>query len=143
MDAAEEGKADAGCRLLALSARTLNAAVDLAHENRLTRQQIVMFALADMMTHVEVGAALARQAVAAHAAGRAEANKLCAMSRVFASEVSQLTALAVTRIAHGTGEIAPEVIAAFAEKNRLPELLTGCSQVIRDMDRIADFVFDR
>ena len=39
----------------------MNKAIDLAHDQRLTRQQFVMFALADMMAHVEVGAALARK----------------------------------------------------------------------------------
>jgi alkylation response protein AidB-like acyl-CoA dehydrogenase len=44
-------------RFYALAAGALNQTIDLAHNNRLTRQQAVMFALADMMTHVEVGAA--------------------------------------------------------------------------------------
>ncbi|MBI5062726.1 MAG: acyl-CoA dehydrogenase family protein [Desulfatitalea sp.] len=54
---------DAGCRFYALAARALNRTIDLAHNNRLTRQQTIMFALADMMTYVEVGAAMARKAV--------------------------------------------------------------------------------
>jgi alkylation response protein AidB-like acyl-CoA dehydrogenase len=40
----------------------LNRVIDFAHENRLTRHQQVMFALADMMTHVEVADSMARLA---------------------------------------------------------------------------------
>ena len=50
-----DGEADdLGCRIYGLVADALNQAVNLAHDERLTRQQYVMFALADMMTHVEV-----------------------------------------------------------------------------------------
>jgi alkylation response protein AidB-like acyl-CoA dehydrogenase len=63
MDALAAEVPDAGCRFYALAARALNQTIDLAHNNRLTRQQAIMFDLADMMTYVEVGVALARKAV--------------------------------------------------------------------------------
>ncbi len=40
-----------------------------AHDSGLIRQQYILFALADMMTHVEVGAGLARKAVRLSRAG--------------------------------------------------------------------------
>ena len=43
----------AGGQTIAACARTLNRVIDFAHENRLTRHQQVMFALADMMAAFE------------------------------------------------------------------------------------------
>ena len=81
----DQSQADAGCRFYGLAARALNHVIDYAHTHRLTRQQAVMFDLADMMTHVEVGAAMARKAVRMANEGAAEAEKFKAMARVFAS----------------------------------------------------------
>ena len=47
---------DLGCGSYGLAAEALNQTITLVNDHRLTRQQYIMFALADMMTHVEVGA---------------------------------------------------------------------------------------
>jgi alkylation response protein AidB-like acyl-CoA dehydrogenase len=75
MDALENEIGDAGCRYYGLAAAALNQTIDYVHDNRLTRQQAVMFVLSDMMTHVEVGAALARKAVKLDQSGDADAEK--------------------------------------------------------------------
>jgi alkylation response protein AidB-like acyl-CoA dehydrogenase len=134
---------DAGCRFYALISRILNEAITLAHENRLTRQQYVMFALADMMTYLEVGASLARKAVNADNHSSPEASKLKAMSRLFADETAQLTARNVLKIVWGTGVLDQGAAGQFMESIPYSELAQSAVNSIRDMDQVADFVFER
>ncbi|MCJ7830247.1 MAG: acyl-CoA dehydrogenase family protein, partial [Desulfobacterales bacterium] len=94
---------DAGCRYYGLCAAALNAAVNLVHENGLTRQQYLMFALADMMTYVEVGVSLARKAVAQAEAGDPEAAKTKAVARLFANQVVEVVLQNLSRILRGSG----------------------------------------
>lgn len=134
---------DAGCRRIARAARAVNAAIMLAHRQRFTRQQVVMFQLADMITHVEVGAALARRAGVQRAAGSAEAAKTQCMSRIFAAEIVQLVCLNAVKIALGPGTLEPEVTARFLADIGYDKLLTGCQALVKDMDRLADILFGR
>ena len=134
---------DAGCRFYALISKTLNAAITLAHENRLTRQQTIMFALADMMTYLEVGASLARKAVDAGKHSSPEASKLKSMSRLFADEAAQLTARNTLKIVWGTGVLDQGAAGQFMESIPYSELAQSAVNSIRDMDQVADFVFER
>jgi alkylation response protein AidB-like acyl-CoA dehydrogenase len=87
----------AGCRTVAACVRVLNRSIDFAHENRLTRHQQVMFALADMMTQVEVGAGMVRLA-----AERRQEGWLAA-ARVFAGFCARLVVEKARLIALGSG----------------------------------------
>ncbi len=133
---------DAGCRFYALAARALNRTVDLAHNNRLTRQQAVMFALADMMAWVEVGGALARKAVKLTQANEADAEKYRAMARVFAGEVTQLVGENALKIAM-SGDLSPAAAQQHLADIAYTEMLAGRANWAKDMDRIADIVFER
>jgi len=126
-----------GGGLVALAARALNHTIDLAHNHKLTRQQAVMFALADMMTHVEVAAALTRKA----AGDGGEA--LSAMARVFAGEAAQLTALNGLSIVTGCGLFDKTATGQYRETILMEELLEGHRSWIGDMDKIADIIFER
>lgn len=143
METLHERVGDAGCRFYGISTRILNVLIDRVHENRLTKQQAVMFALADMMTYVEVGAALARRTVKVAEAGDPEAEKFKAMSRIFAAEVSELVTQNSLRILYGTGVFTPEAISAFISSTGLNELPESCHNIIGDMDRVADILFAR
>ncbi|MGD2268940.1 MAG: acyl-CoA dehydrogenase family protein [Desulfobacterales bacterium] len=134
---------DIGCRCYALVARILNETIMLVHNNKLTRKQYVMFALADMMTHLEVGATLACKAAMAVQEGNAAAEKLKAMSRVFASEVAQLVAQNVIKIVLGTGIFDKSAVAEFLAGTSYNELVDSQRDVISDMDKVADILFER
>jgi alkylation response protein AidB-like acyl-CoA dehydrogenase len=134
---------DVGCRYYGLAAKALNRAVDLAHNNRLTRQQSVMFALSDMMTYVEVGAAMARKAVQLAKAGDKEAEKMKAMSRVFAGEVAQVVCENALKVISGTGEADPNAIEQFIADSGYQVLLGSRCHWISDMDKVADIIFER
>lgn len=134
---------DVGAHYLSLTAKALNHSIDLAHENRWTRQQAVMFALADMMTHLEVGVSLARKAARLSAEGDAAAAKFKAMARIFAGDVTQLVAENALRIVMGGGEIDAEALAGFLSAISYQEMLSSRQNWIVDMDTVADIIFER
>jgi alkylation response protein AidB-like acyl-CoA dehydrogenase len=113
------------------------------HENRLTRQQYAMFCLADMMTWVEVGAALARKAQTLSDASDNQVETIKTMSRIFASETSQLVAQNSLKIAMGTGVVDENSLAEFLASISYQHLVMSYPNLFRDMDRIADILFER
>ncbi|MBW2706980.1 MAG: acyl-CoA dehydrogenase family protein, partial [Deltaproteobacteria bacterium] len=139
-----DGEADdLGCRIYGLAADALNQAINLAHDQRLTRQQYVMFALADMMTHVEVGASLARKAFDAVQSGDADAEKMKLISRLFANEAAQMVSQGILKIVMGCGACDLNMTNDFMQKIAYTELTASCQNIITDMDRLADIVFER
>jgi alkylation response protein AidB-like acyl-CoA dehydrogenase len=135
--------ADLGCRSYGHAAAALNEVILLVNDNRLTRQQIIMFALADMAVHVEIGASLARKAQRAGAQIDADAGKLKIISRLFAGEVSQVVSRNILDIVIGSGQFDKQATAEFMAKIGLSELATGTRNRIPDMDRLADMVYER
>jgi alkylation response protein AidB-like acyl-CoA dehydrogenase len=127
----------AGCLTVAACARTLNRVIDFAHENRLTRHQQVMFALADMMAHVEVAESMSRQAV-----NEADQTTL-ATARVFASTSARLVSEKARMIVLGTCAIETGAADGFLASLELPVLEASYRGLIDDMDHIADRIFGR
>ena len=134
---------DIGGRIYGLAADALNQAIDLAHEQGLTRQQYVMFALADMMAHVEVGASLARRAFTTVKNGDADADKMKLISRLFANEVAQIVSQGILKIVMGCGACDLDMTNDFMQKIAFTELTASCQNIINDMDQLADIVFER
>ena len=132
-----------GAALLGCCARVLNQAIHQVHENQLTRRQYVMFALADLMTHVEVGASLARKAAGLANSGHPQREKFRAMSRIFANEVAQLAAKNIPMILMGTGVFGPEEMATTLQGRDYANLLLGYDRIVAEMDKVADCLFER
>jgi alkylation response protein AidB-like acyl-CoA dehydrogenase len=143
MDALENEIGDAGCRYYGLAAAALNQTIDYVHENRLTRQQAVMFVLSDMMTHVEVGAALARKAVKLDQSGDADAEKIKAMSRIFAGEVAQVVGENALEVVSATGAADAGTISRFLDGIAYQQMLGSRQSWAVDMDQVADIIFER
>ncbi|MFH2219057.1 MAG: acyl-CoA dehydrogenase family protein [Pseudomonadota bacterium] len=143
LKALDEAMGDAGCLYYGLSARALNETIMRAHDARLTKQQHVMFVLADMMTHVEVGAALGRKAVSLARAGDADADLFKTMSRVFAREVADFVARNAIQIMMGTGAIDASGMPEFTEAISYNELMNSNRDLLRDMDAVAKIVFEK
>jgi alkylation response protein AidB-like acyl-CoA dehydrogenase len=133
---------DAGCRFYAMAATALNRTIDLAHNNRLTRQQIVMFHLADMMAHVEVGVALARKAAKLEQVNDRQAKKYKAMARIFAGEVTQLVRENALKVALG-GDLDATAVQQHMADIEYQEMLAGRAGWTADMDLVADIIFKR
>ena len=134
---------DAGCNYFGLAAKALNQTIDFVHNNRLTRQQAVMFDLADMMTWVEVGAALARKAVKLQKGGDGESEKVKVMARIFAGEVTHLVSENALRLVSGTGAIDQAAVDQFLSDIGYRELLGARRNWVSDMDQVADYIFER
>ncbi len=134
---------DIGGRIYGLAASALNQAIDLAHDQRLTRQQYVMFALADMMAHVEVGASLARKAYKKVQSGDSAAEKFKLIARLFANEAAQMVSQGILKIVMGCGACDLDMTNDFMQKIAYTELTASCQNIINDMDRLADIIFER
>ena len=138
-----EKSGDAAYSLYGHAANALNAAIDLAHGHRLTRKQAVMFNLADMMTYVEVGVAMARKTAGLAAAGGVKANRQTVMSRIFAREVARVVGNNLLNVLLGTGTLDESTITEFKQKVSLDELLYNQAGLLADMDEAADIIFGR
>lgn len=143
MEELNSAMGDAGCRFYALAASALNDAIMLVNDNGLTKQQYIMFALADMMTHVEVGASLARKAMKLDKAGGPGAAKIKIMSRIFANNTAQLVAQNILKILQGSGMFNKQAVSEFMERVKLNELMCSHENIIKDMDMVADILFER
>jgi alkylation response protein AidB-like acyl-CoA dehydrogenase len=143
MTALDREIGDAGCRYIGLAANALNQTIDYVHTNRLTRQQAVMFALSDMMTHVEIGAALSRKAATLDKTGGAEAEKVKAMARIFAGDVTQVVGENALRIVSATGAADADTTGRFLEDIAYQTMLGSRTNWAVDMDKVADSIFER
>ncbi len=146
MHALAEETGDAAYSLCGHAATALNEAIDIAHSHRLTRQQAVMFNLADMMTWVETGVAMARKTVALAnnpKAKKAAVHRQTVFSRVFAREVARLVGTNAANISLGTGVLDDAAIAEFKEKVSLDTLIYNQAGLLTDMDQAADIIFGR
>jgi alkylation response protein AidB-like acyl-CoA dehydrogenase len=132
-----------GGRFYGLCALALNRTIDLVHENNLTRQQHIMFALADMMAHVEVGAALARKAARLMKTRNPGSQKVVLMARIFATDVAQLVYQNILRIVRGSGAIDQKKMAEFFQSIDFGSLSESYQDIIAAMDQVADILFER
>jgi alkylation response protein AidB-like acyl-CoA dehydrogenase len=105
---------DIGCRSYSLAARILNDTIMLVHQNKLVEQ-----------------------------AGDPAAEKLKTYSRIFASEVAQVVAQNVIKIVMGIGIFDKNAVAEFLDSTSYNELLDSYRDVINDMDKAADYLFER
>ena len=143
MEELDSAMGDAGCRFYGLAAKALNDAIMLVNDNRLTKQQYIMFALADMMTYVEVGASMARKAMNLNKTGNPGAEKIKAMSRIFANHTAQLVAQNILKILKGSGVFDQETVSEFMETVAFNELICSHDNIIKDMNIVADILFER
>jgi alkylation response protein AidB-like acyl-CoA dehydrogenase len=134
---------DGGCAMYAIAAIALNETVMLVHRNKLTRQQSVMFALADMMAYVEVGCAMARKAAADAKKGDPSAERHRLVSKIFANNVAQVMLQNTTSVLMGTGKFDQEQIADFTTTTNLHDLIQSYQNILGDMDKMADIIFER
>ncbi|MEJ2640792.1 MAG: acyl-CoA dehydrogenase family protein [Desulfosarcinaceae bacterium] len=143
MEALAAKQSDVGAATMALAAKAMQLAFDFITEQRLTKQQYLMFILADMTTALEVGNALCRKASAAVAAGGRQAAVLTAAARIFSGDTGRLFASGLHALAEGTDLVAAEAGAALLEKAAAAQLGAAGRGRITDLDTIADAIFGR
>ena len=96
-----------------------------------------------MMMHVEVAASLARRAAAVSSENDPEAEKTCLFSRLFANEIAELVSGNSLKILRGSGVFDPEQVSAFLAETSHAALADSYQNIIPDMNRAADIIFDR
>ena len=143
MEAIDPSSAETGAETYALAARALNETIMFAHSHKLTKQQYIMLCLADMMTYVEIGVSMARKASRVVKEDAPEARKVVIMSRVFASEVAEVVAKNAMKIIMGSGLLDEQTTSQLKKKIGYEGLMKSYSGLIKDMDAIADILFDR
>ncbi|MFH1844168.1 MAG: acyl-CoA dehydrogenase family protein [bacterium] len=141
LDKLHQLQPEASADRMASCVRGLNEIIQHCHAGRLTRNQFVLFKLADLATRVEVGEALTRKAALLAEQDAAEAPLYAAMSRVFAREtVAELyTTGSLCAAGQLDGEATDKLEAARALDTRLAELLgtDAMTGQLLDMDIIA------
>ena len=143
MEALHASVPDLNAATYAWAAKALNETIMFVHDHRLTRQQYIMFCLADMMSYVEVGISLARKAKHLLQDSSSQAKKIVIMSRIFASEVAELVVRNTIKIVKGSGLADEEIPASLKKKIDCSEFAASCSRLIKDMDAVADILFGR
>jgi alkylation response protein AidB-like acyl-CoA dehydrogenase len=143
MEALHASVPEIGAATYAWAAKTLNETILFVHNNKLTKQQYIMFRLADMMSYVEVGISLARKAKRLIDDGSSQGKKIQIMSRIFASEVAELVATNTIKIVTGSGQADEEIPPLLKEKIGYSAFAASCTTLIQDMDAAADILFGR
>jgi alkylation response protein AidB-like acyl-CoA dehydrogenase len=143
MEALAGSRPDVGAAIYARAAKALNETIRFAHDNKLTKSQFVMFCLADMMTYVEVGVGMAGKAHRLAEGDAVGARKMQAMSRIFANEVAGLVFWNSMKIVAGSGITDAKAMSALKEKIDDETLAAGCDGLVKDMDTVADILFER
>ncbi len=144
MDQLHPSDSDGGAALVAAAFRGLNEVVLHMHKARLTRNQIVMFTFADMMTICEVAAALSENASHLRGQGGATADVYAAMGRAFARKAVRAVSGGAELCAGGwSAEGDGEDLAAAADmltgvNARFPLSLTA--GYWRDMEAVGEYL---
>lgn len=127
---------DCGLVIFEKAALMLNQLINEMHVRRLTRQQHLMFLLADMITHVETGAALAKKA-----ATDGDQAVLKTAARIFAHDTARLMDDGVRQIALGSGAFSADEAAVLLSDPLFEAYNVGCQNLIVDMDDLAAIIF--
>ena len=96
-----------------------------------------------MMTHVEIGAGLARKAWQGARSDDAGAEKMKVISRLFSTEVAQVVSQNILKIVLGCGEFDQTSTTDILAKVEYTRLTDSFHNIIKDMDRLADILFER
>ncbi len=143
MEELNKSSENTGCRYYSLAAKALNKIISIVHDNKLTKKQYIMFMLADMITYVEIGASFARKAAALSEQSALDAEKIMAMSRIFANETALVVTKNIVKILMGSGVFNEQIISDIMNDVAYNDLIGSCRNIISDMDIVADFLFNK
>lgn len=134
---------DAGFRVTGDCAQALNHLVMLADQHKLTRQQHIMFALADMISWTEVGLALARKTAQLLTTQKPAAAEYQDLLLVFNALLAEQILNQALEIGPGTGTVGLEEQADFLHQVNFSSLLAARHHTVAARNRVADRLFGR
>ncbi|MFP4476372.1 MAG: acyl-CoA dehydrogenase family protein [Desulfatibacillaceae bacterium] len=135
----DESAPRSGTGLASACVLAVNSALLRAHRNRLTRQQAVMFALADAATWAEHAAALGKKASRLVDEGAPEADGTACAARLFAAETADRVAGCLRLVAFAVDDDGDEE--TFLKDAGHDRLLRACRGALSDMGRMAGYIF--
>ena len=141
---------DAGADIAALALHSLAEILEQARQNRLTRNQTVLFRLGELIAYAECAGALVRKAIRTargegnpKALRRYDAAGLATVSRVFAREAAMKVADEGVRWIVGSGKFGEADLRAFEDAAVVPAIHQAQTGLVEDMDLLADVVYGR
>ncbi|MGB3975293.1 MAG: acyl-CoA dehydrogenase family protein [bacterium] len=139
MDEIHNKQSDIGASSIALATRLLNKLIMELHNVKLTRHQHVMFTLSDLMTYVEVAAAIVQKAHSHPNKGSVNYKRTCLSSRIFAAHVAAHARSTAEYLMLGTDQVPMESALAFLQ-DFINDFATVSSNVIQDMDALVQLL---
>ena len=124
---------DCGGPLLSRAIHTMNQVILASRKAKLTKQQFVMFLLADMMTWCEVADALSRKAAFYKGGQTRTPEFMRAAARLFAREAAEKVYTNGMKVAFGSGAQLDELRAVLSDME-MSRIVTGS---LEDMDLVA------
>lgn len=124
---------DCGGPLLSRAINAMNDVILASRKAKLTKQQFVMFLLADMMTWCEVADALSRKASVYEGGQTRSCEYLRAAARLFACEAAEKVYMNGMKVAFGCGEELQDLRSVLSNIN----LERACKSILEDMNLIA------
>ncbi|MBW1649277.1 MAG: acyl-CoA dehydrogenase family protein [Deltaproteobacteria bacterium] len=143
MNAKKALEKNCGSQYYALCANILNRLIQEAHKNRLTRNQYIMFLIADIITHLEVGVSLAEKTLDLYETDKKKAEKSALISKIFAGETAMLTAVNTAKIIKGSGCFDTKKANEILKEVSYHKLFDASENSVKDMDKLADIIFER
>ncbi|MBW1616488.1 MAG: acyl-CoA/acyl-ACP dehydrogenase [Deltaproteobacteria bacterium] len=134
---------DCGSFYYALCANILNRLIQEAHKNRLTKNQYIMFLIADIITYLEIGASLAEKTLNLYKTDNKKAEKSALISKIFASETAMITANNTIKIIKGSGFFDNSKADEILKEISYNKLFDASENIIKNTDKLADIIFER
>lgn len=134
MKTLDGGRLGVAAQSLGLAQGCLDEAIQYAKERKqfgkpIAKFQAISFMLADMATEIEAARQLIYSTAVRKDAGDPEASKLCAMSKLYASEMCNRVAYKAVQIHGGYGYIKEYKVERLYRDARITTLYEGTSQV--------------
>jgi alkylation response protein AidB-like acyl-CoA dehydrogenase len=141
---------DVGAAVAALALHAVAETMERARVARLTRHQHILLRLGELIAYAECAGSLARRAALMadnklneKANRRFDATALAALSRIFAREAALKAATEGTRWVIGAGGASNAEVPGLAASLRLPAIQQAQTDLISDMDYVADVLYSR
>lgn len=139
LDAHHARAEDVAADHMAGATRALNILIQEMHKARLMKNQHVMFTLADIITLVEVGAALSIKAATSSRSGSAMDKRLRLSARIFAADAIQQVRDKAELLIDGTGAFDNETADSLIKSLNL-DTRTVKKSIVQDMDALVELL---
>jgi alkylation response protein AidB-like acyl-CoA dehydrogenase len=138
METLNKSRPGIGAQAVGIAQGALDQALEFATERvqfgqPISSFQAIQHMLADMATQTEAARLLVYQAARAGDAGDAQAPKLAAMAKVFASDVAMKVSVDALQVCGGTGYMRDYPVEKFMRDAKITQIYEGTNQIQRNI----------